>query len=1478
MKKLFLPLCVSAFLLLLTLSAFAQSDTVVYLKSGASGDGSSPESPVATLSAAYGALDLSKDCTIVLCGSYTQGAVFSYGQTYSGSVTFTSVYGGRDYRETGAVWQFSACRFIAYGETRFENMDFYCRGTNLLFVAQFHPVTVGENVTMTGAGMTGATMGTSFAIVGGCQSGVGDAVVDSDKDTCITVLSGSKINIMPFSRGIAGNFGGTAHITVGGNASVSVLHGISYGAKSSGSTSVVLKDDAAIIDFYGCMEDATAKRISFDWQGGSIENFSWGAPGKTLTVREKTVLTASAAAQKAANYAAVAAAFDEVRQPSAAAADKPRHTLQTVYLADGGTGDGTSALSPVGSLEAAYDALDLSADAKVVLCGNFTQDADFVYAEDFAGKVTITAQSGAAFTAGAHTFACTGETVFENVHFVFTGKNYVLAGQFHPVTVGKGCRVTGTQMNGLNSATAFTVLGGYVAGVGDAGLYNGGDTSVTVLSGELFYLVPFSRMLCGYYPGTGYIKVGGDAKVGVLNGGMANYDGSVIGSTILTLEGDAEIGNVYVATQDMTMDAFTLHWNAGRITGVFDWVCRYTKDKTLTVRGDRTLIASDAAKKNANYADIAALFPRIVAQADAPVVCERPLLRTDYNCAALLHALHLLAGRGKTADGEVDFDFKGGLTRVDGVVQIIRFLGAETAVTSGSHPHPFEDVPAWADAYVGYAYRHGIISGRSATRFDPAGSMDEAQFLTLLLRAVGYSDAAGEFVWNDPFPLAKRVGMTQDSAAVGAFTRADAFRICASALYVTASDRELVYQRLIRAGVFTAAEFEQAVASAEKVLAPQSKTQVLSTQAYLDKTTAGFLGQLVGVFTGYEFVKKNGDYAVGLPDAWFALLRGPYSGDRLPYSKHEAKLVYNEETKRYESWMDDDYSIDILNQYILRDMRETYGTFASKVITDGWVKYDVYDMGGGNRTVGAYALMKNRHYLPMFAGSAEYGNRYNYCLEPCIGNETLGMSAAGMPNKAVDLAEIFANVTGDTDNTEWTKFLAALYAMAYFEDDMPTLICRAAEVFGEGVYEREVVDGCIALWQKYPDNWRAAAVAATAKFRRSHDRMDDAKLELEYNVNSAFVLLGLLYGKNDYETAAKIISLAGYDGDCTAAIGLGILGIAVGMDGLPEVVRERIWQDGNGIIINEAVPGTASGYWMYLAGLPREMKIADIIDLYRENFEWLLLANGGSVENGTYTIPYEAFRAPRVLAYTDFEDGTLADCKTAGKVALTGKDTFEGKYAAQIFADGDADGELYRTFVGLTVGKTYRLTAYIRTSAQTEANLFCRDAAKEVATADVCNAAACYVRRSLVFTATAPIMEIGVRMPAAHNDNKYVLADHLTLSEITETTAGTVTKETTASENSVSLVARGDGQGEVLLRLTFANPGASVADMAVTVNGESFHTAPLYRTGVASASAADVVYVPVLLTGKDGDKILLSFDTDGVEILDARLVTVTDRY
>jgi len=58
-----------------------------------------------------------------------------------------------------------------------------------------------------------------------------------------------------------------------------------------------------------------------------------------------------------------------------------------------------------------------------------------------------------------------------------------------------------------------------------------------------------------------------------------------------------------------------------------------------------------------------------------------------------LHALGLLAGVGKNADGSVNFDVNGNLTRAQAITQIVRFLGAEKTATAGSYTHPFTDLP-----------------------------------------------------------------------------------------------------------------------------------------------------------------------------------------------------------------------------------------------------------------------------------------------------------------------------------------------------------------------------------------------------------------------------------------------------------------------------------------------------------------------------------------------------------------------------------------------------------------------------------------------------------------------------------------------------------------------------------------------------------------------------------------------------------------
>ena len=63
----------------------------------------------------------------------------------------------------------------------------------------------------------------------------------------------------------------------------------------------------------------------------------------------------------------------------------------TLYVRTGGTGDGTSAASPLGSLAAAAEALG-GGDGKIVILGNLVLGEDVTLPE--AGSVTYTAEGG----------------------------------------------------------------------------------------------------------------------------------------------------------------------------------------------------------------------------------------------------------------------------------------------------------------------------------------------------------------------------------------------------------------------------------------------------------------------------------------------------------------------------------------------------------------------------------------------------------------------------------------------------------------------------------------------------------------------------------------------------------------------------------------------------------------------------------------------------------------------------------------------------------------------------------------------------------------------------------------------------------------------------------------------------------------------------------------------------------------------------
>ena len=655
---------------------------------------------------------------------------------------------------------------------------------------------------------------------------------------------------------------------------------------------------------------------------------------------------------------------------------------------------------------------------------------------------------------------------------------------------------------------------------------------------------------------------------------------------------------------------------------------------------------------------------------------------------------------------------------------------------------------------------------------------------------------------------------------------------------------------------------------------------ILGKDEYLDKTQAGFLSQLVGFLSGYEFVKASGDRCyVAMPDKWFEYCNGPYAGDN-PHKRMTDKYILNQSTGIHEVWFDDDFSVDVVNQYILSNMYIQKRTLCQNYITDGWLSFNVWDMGGGQRKVGAYGLINRNNYLPQFAGNTEYGNWYSYLSEPYLGTDTLGMNAPGMPETATHLASIFSQVTGDRDNLRWAQMFSTMISMAYFEKDIPALIKKSAEAtFPADSWPSVVLDEVFALYEKYPDNWRTAY----KEFERRHYVANNTT-QTDTDINCGFVIFDLLYGGGDYMTTCKIGSLAGYDCESTCGIALTVLGVMNGTSILPEETNAMIWQEGKGVLTNLVEDGLDEGIWMIAEGLPERIQISKVIDMYRKNFEKILVERGGAMDDNFYYIPKETQTSYSSVKIEngDFETGDLSGYTKTGTVTISDLAT-TGFYSAKL-----SDNATLTTKVsGLEAGKTYSLSAYIRTTENATALLFaqskggadavCASVHKTVGTPKY--EAQSTVKRTLTFTATSSEMEIGVKFIGSGSE--YSIVDNFILHKTQETPVGTVTIKNKAADNvyaqTLELSINSEKKTEVYLKIKFDNSNSSIVNVPITINGTKYASAALYKTcGTNGMESANHVYIPVVL--KEGDNTVSLAPKGKISVYSAELVEVQNRF
>ena len=329
----------------------------------------------------------------------------------------------------------------------------------------------------------------------------------------------------------------------------------------------------------------------------------------------------------------------------------------TVYLNDGGTGDGTSASAPFGDMTEAL--IKVADGGKVVITDTYTI-GDIFEMPQHKGDVSIT--GGTLIMAGdpANRFYVSGpgKTTFEQITLRDgTGKGFCIAGRFNEIVMGEG----------IDTTTAkIYVIGGYQKEFPED-MQLGLDAHVTIKSGKYHAVAGSSRGASSImFEGTSHITVDG-GEINMLFGGSINGSGMggaemtvnggmvsqlmMAGDKTRRINGDATLtvngGTIGQLMVNNIMGHATVNYNGGNIVtatkSIENEIQEYVADgtATLNVNPDLNAVMVALAFDNVNYVGgktPAATTEPAKTTTEAPVKTEAPVTTEETKDAAATEA------------------------------------------------------------------------------------------------------------------------------------------------------------------------------------------------------------------------------------------------------------------------------------------------------------------------------------------------------------------------------------------------------------------------------------------------------------------------------------------------------------------------------------------------------------------------------------------------------------------------------------------------------------------------------------------------------------------------------------------------------------------------------------------------------------------------------------------------------------------------
>ncbi len=316
--------------------------------------------------------------------------------------------------------------------------------------------------------------------------------------------------------------------------------------------------------------------------------------------------------------------------------------------------------------------------------------------------------------------------------------------------------------------------------------------------------------------------------------------------------------------------------------------------------------------------------------------------------------------------------------------------------------------------------------------------------------------------------------------------------------------------------------------SGDTVSIPREKIYSYTEEQIYDKVLGGWVGQMAGVVYG---AKSEFQY-------WGTIMP---EADIIDFSVLNINDAF---------WQDDLYV-----EMTFLEVMEAHGISASLELLGNAFANSEYTLDHANKQ--ARENLKNG-IPPALCGHYE-NNLHCDDIDWQIEADFLGLIYGGDPQKAAERAFEIGHMICYGDGVYGGVFVAAVTAAAFTCEDVESAVGAALDTIPEGTEYKTVMNEVLAGYEKglpWEETWQAVQDKWGNDDRcvsyYPHGANIDAK------INSAYVLMGLLYGEGGFEKSMTIAMRCGQDSDCNPSTVGGVLGSMLGFDKLPAKYKNNL--------------------------------------------------------------------------------------------------------------------------------------------------------------------------------------------------------------------------------------------------------------------------------------------------------------------------------